>query len=403
MSLQFLLYNALKGLYECVPDDLALLFRVGHPGQTAQEQFRGVHDMNILECLPAQRRADLRALVLAQKAGVHEHRVQTIADGPVKHGGRDQRIHAAGDADHDVRASYLPAHLGNYFSSLSGHAPVLPRLAYAENEILQDLCAVYGMRDLGMELDTVEIPLFREYARVGAIFGGCGARELFRQSAHVVAVGKPDGLFCRQTFEYPLPRVDLKDLLPEFLFVARLHLAPQKMRQKLFAVANAEDRDAQIEDGLVRHRAAFLQHGRRPAGKNEAVRFQFGDLPVGNVVRHYLRPHSQIAHAPSNQMGELASEVEDEDHFFISRLCSSVLINPHFFHFLPLPQGQGSFRPILPPETDVITGITTGLAVGAPVPCAWPAILKTFAKIQPLKLSQKLSNSLRDSSRYSTS
>src|SRR5699024_5723637 len=44
----------------------------------------------------------------------------------------------------------------------------------------------------------------------------------------------------------------------------------------------------------------------------------------------------------------------------------------HFFHLRPLPQGQGSLRPILPTRTGLLAAPATWPAAAALAPALWP-------------------------------
>src|SRR6185312_9219273 len=98
----------------------------------------------------------------------------------------------------------------------------------------------------------------------------------------------------------------------ELALVGRLGGAAQLRGQGLHAVANAEDRHARIEH-LLRRLGRARERGRfRPAGQDDALGAERGDLARIVVPGPDLAIHAQLAHAPGDQLRVLRTEVEDE-------------------------------------------------------------------------------------------
>ena len=84
---------------------------------------------------------------------------------------------------------------------------------------------------------------------VGA--GGRGRQrdKIRRQIVHLIAVAHPDGGLLRQALrraDHPAVTRQLRPAI--FARLGRLHLPAEDLRAKLHAVADAEDRHAQIEN-----------------------------------------------------------------------------------------------------------------------------------------------------------
>src|SRR5262249_30043074 len=94
----------------------------------------------------------------------------------------------------------------------------------------------------------------------------------------------------------------------------RIDLAAQLMREQLFAIADAEDRELGLVRRLRREGRAFLHHARGAAGEDDALgRECFGPSLIAMVERPDLGIDAGLADAPRDQLRHLAPEVDDED------------------------------------------------------------------------------------------
>ena len=95
---------------------------------------------------------DLLRLVQAQQAVVDEHAGELLADRPVDQRRGDRRIDAARQAEDHLVVADLLADLRDRLGDVIGHVPVAGAAADLVHEALQQLRALQGVRDLGMEL-----------------------------------------------------------------------------------------------------------------------------------------------------------------------------------------------------------------------------------------------------------
>ena len=144
---------------ELLADDLALLLRVGHAGEPAEEALLRLHvDERHVE-VAAERLDDLLGLVLAQQAVVDEDARELVADGLVHEQRRDRRVDAARErAEHALGADRGADARDLLLDHRSGR-PGRRRAGDLVEEVLEDLLAVRRVHDLGMELDAVELAL----------------------------------------------------------------------------------------------------------------------------------------------------------------------------------------------------------------------------------------------------
>src|SRR5262249_24613391 len=126
--------------------------------------------------------------------------------------------------------------------------------------------------------------------------------EVAAYRRNLVAVAHPDGGFGRDALEQPGGLVDSARRPAEFARLPRLHLAAEDVAGELHAVADAEDRDVQVEDRGVAARSIGLVDARRSAGEDDALRLQLGDTGGRQVVAHHLAEDVQLAHAPGDEL-----------------------------------------------------------------------------------------------------
>ena len=141
------------------------------PGEAAQEQRLGVHVDERDVVVAAEQADDLLGLARAHQAVIDEDAGQLLADRLVDQHRRDRRIDPARQAaDHPALAD-LRADLGDLGLAELGHRPVAGQPADVAREIGDQLAAVGGVDDLGMELHAVEAARLVGDDRVGRAVG----------------------------------------------------------------------------------------------------------------------------------------------------------------------------------------------------------------------------------------
>ena len=107
--------------------------------------------------------------------------------------------------------------------------------------------------------------------------------------------------------------LDLDEGAAELAVVAALDLAAELDAHRLLAIADAEHRHAGLEDDLRRARAADLDGRGGAAGEDDRLRLDAPERLVGRLERDDLGIDAGLAHAPGDQLGHLAAEIDDED------------------------------------------------------------------------------------------
>src|SRR5690606_31643523 len=121
------------------------------------------------------------------------------------------------------------------------------------------------------------------------------------------------GAFGPDTVEQRAIGLDLKKGAAEFALMAGFDLTAKLGAHGLLAITDAEHRDAGLEDLLRRTRAADVDGRMRAAGEDNALRPDAVEGFAGRLEGHDLAIGAGLAHAPGNELRDLAAEIDDED------------------------------------------------------------------------------------------
>jgi hypothetical protein len=175
------------------------------------------------------------------------------------------------------------------------------------------------MRDLRVELHAVERPRAVSGGGVGA--GGRGGQgdELGRQVVDLVAVTHPHRHLARQAVDERLVGLDDRQLgPPELPRPGRLHLTAQELRTELHAVADAQDRNAQVEDARVALGRVRLVNATRAAAENDPLGLELAEFFDRRVRAHQLGEDALLPHPAGDELNVLRPEIEDRDDFVVA-------------------------------------------------------------------------------------
>ena len=302
-------------------DDAALLLGLGHAGQKLGITVLGVNVDKVDVKLLGEDLLHLLGLALAQQAVVDEHAGHLLAHSAGAQSGHNGGVNAAGQGqDHAVVADLL-AELGRHGLGQVIHAPVGLKAADLEQEVAQQLLAVLGVLDLGVELRGENLALGTLHGGNRAHVGAGGNGKALGHLGHGVAVAHPHGLLHRRGVkELGAGRTrDGGAAVLAHLGVA--DLAAERHGRDLVTVAKAQDGKAQVKDGGVDGRSVLGIHGGRTAGKDERGGVHLANLVGRDVAGNNLGIHVEVADATGNELTVLRTKVEYED------LCGSMLIH----------------------------------------------------------------------------
>ncbi len=301
---------------ELGPDGFALDLWIRDALQAVEESPGCINmDQVHLECVPEGPDHPL-GLPLAEQAVVHEEARELITHRLVDQRGHHRGVHAARErAEHRVPA-HLPADALDRGVDEGGHGPVGGG-ARRVQEVPEHGLALGRVGHLRVELDREQLPHRVGHRGDRAVVGGGQAGETGRWLQHGVPVAHPHGHepvgFRLHAAQEALAAQDPELRLPVLATLGRDHVAAHEEAHRLHAVADAEQRQAGLEQALVGQRGLVLVHARRPAREHEG-----GEAAPQHAIhrigaRQDLGVHSELADAPGDELGVLPPEIEDRD------------------------------------------------------------------------------------------
>jgi hypothetical protein len=263
--------------------------------------------------VPAERLDDLLCLVLPQQAVVDEDTRELVADRLVHEESGDRGVDAPRERTQHPLAADLLADARRLLLDHRGGRPRRRRVGDAVEEVLEDLRPVRRVHDLRVELNAVYRPcdvLEDGDRRRGR--AGDDARP-GRRGRDGIAVAHPDRLLERQPGKKLALPLTSEVRLAELRDARSLDSSAELPGHELHPIADAEHRDAELEEPPVDSRRAIRVDGRRPAGEHERARAAALDVGRPDPVGHELGVDPALADAPRDQLRVLTPEIDHED------------------------------------------------------------------------------------------
>ena len=272
---------------------------------------------------------------------VHEHAGELVADRLMDQQRRHRGINPARKpAQHPALADLRPD-ARNRLLLEGGHGPVALAARDVAHEILDQRRALRRMHHFRVEHQAVELALFIFDGRIGRVLGNAFHHKARRQLRDPVAMAHPHrmlGPVAPHALEQGRRRLH-RNLRPaEFPVVPALHLAAELRRQKHLAIADAEHRNPRLEHDLRRPGAVCFRGRGRPAREDHRPGLHPGKSLGGLLEGDDFRINPHLAHPPGNELGDLGTEVDNED-LVVSLLC----------HAEPLREAAGVCKMVLIP------------------------------------------------------
>ena len=203
--------------------------------------------------------------VVAQQPVVDEDARQPIADGAMDQHRGHRGIDAAGEAADDLaRRPDLLADPRRRFFDERGDRPVAAAAADVVGEVPQDLEAVIGVHDLGMEQQRIEARARGDsIATIGAVALVAATAKPGRHRRDVVAVAGPHAKLRRDVREQRRLRASATRRPARGRTrddPSAATCPPSDSGHQLHAIADAEHRNVQVEDRRVAFRRAVVIH-----------------------------------------------------------------------------------------------------------------------------------------------
>ena len=306
---------------EGAADDLALLLRVGFTGQVVEELLLGVGTDHLDAHVLLEHGHHLVAFVQAQQAVVDEYAGQLVADGAVQKRGDHRGVDTTGQAQQDVGRAHLRPNLGNGVFDDVGRGPQGFAAADVLDEARQDAAALLGVGHFRVELHAVVAQGIVVHAGDRAARGAGQHMEVARHLGDLVAMAHPHvqaqyAVVVDVVFD-AVQQAALADHVntgvAELAQLGTFDLAAHLLGHGLHAVADAQQRDLEVEHRLRCTRAVGFVDRLRATGQDDAARVEFADRFIVHVERVQFAVHADFAYATGDQLGVLGTEVEDQD------------------------------------------------------------------------------------------
>ena len=168
-----------------------------------------------------------------------------------------------------------------------------------------------------MPLHAVQFAGFVLHGGDRCAFGVGEHFEAFRRGLDGHAMAHPRALLCGRAVEQTLRLVDGGFRFAVFAQGGLVDIRAQRVCHGLEAVADAEHRNARVEQLLVDARSARFEHGSGATGQDDGLRILGQHLIDRHGMRHELRINIGLTHATCDQLGVLGSEIDNEH-----RTCS---------------------------------------------------------------------------------
>ena len=296
-------------------DYFAFFLRIGHAGKFRQKLLFCINMNHAYAQVAGKHVHHHFAFVQTQQTVVNKHAGQLVADGTVNQRGRYGRVHAARQTQNHFVAADLFADFGNSFFDVVRHGPAWLCTANIQNKAVQQRAALFGVGHFRVELDAVELFLSVFHHGNRARRGVSDDREAGRQFGNFIAMAHPyveriRRIVLNAACQLAVDGFNLR--ITEFTLVSRGNFAAQVVRHKLHAVANAQNRNAQIKNTGIGLIIGFV-NGIRTAGEDNAFRVESFDFFQRHVERMQFAVNVGFAHAAGDQLGNLRAEVENKD------------------------------------------------------------------------------------------
>ena len=248
---------------------------------------------------------------------VDEDAGQLVADGALHERRRDRGVDAARQRAQHPAVAHLRSDRVDGLGDHVRRSPVGGEAGDVEQEVLEDLLPVLRVQHLGVPLHASE--LARQVLE-GGHRGASRARqdvEALGCARDGVAVAHPDVEGVGQAVQQAPAVRDRQRRAPVLALAGLLHGTAECLRHGLEAVADAEHRDASLEQLRVHRRRTLLVDRRRPPGEDDGGGATRKDLVGVEPGADDLGIDVGLAHAARDQLRVLGAEIDDEDELVL--------------------------------------------------------------------------------------
>ncbi len=298
---------------ELTTDALALLFGVRDANELGKEALAGVDRDDLKAETFAHGLLHGFELAFAKDAVVDEDAGEAIADGALDEDSGNGGVDAAGKAAEGVAGGtdLLTDAVDGGLDEVGG-GPVLRGAAEVDNEVAEEFSSLARVGDLGVELDG-------PHAVLRVLDGGHGVAgagddlEAGCERFGVVAVAHPDLEGGGEALEEGALGGGMDLGVAVLAGGCGDDAATEVMGHELQAVADAEQRNAGLEDGWVGLGGGAVIDRAWAAGEDDALGLEGEDVAERRGAGEDDGEDVELADATGDELGVLRAEVEDDD------------------------------------------------------------------------------------------
>ena len=227
---------------------------------------------------------DLFRLVFAHKAVIDVHAEKLIGDSLAYERGNYRAVHAARKAEKHAFVSDLLTDRFDLRLDIIIERVVSFCAAHVDDKVFKHFFAVSGAFHFGVELHAEHcfVRVFKSGAR--AVVGGGNHLESVGDFSNVVGVAHEHIFVFVKTVENHAV-ADVHERLTVFAHTTFLDDAAKLVSNVLHAVANAQNRRAEVENVVCAFWRIVKIHAVRAAGEDDADRVDLFQSLLGNVCR----------------------------------------------------------------------------------------------------------------------
>ena len=309
---------AFESADEAFADHATLLFRIGYSGEMGKEVVGGIDGHKADAEMFAETGDDVARFILAKEAIVDEDASQLVTDGSMEKGSGYGTVHPTGDTGKDAGGSDLFTDGVDSLINEGSGCPCGGTSGDVEAEVAQEVEALRGMGNLGMELQGHDgcVPGSRNGCHGRDRAGGSegNGMETIGQRGHLVSMAHPDIGLVGKGPEQRMPSVGEGDwCMTEFAPFDGTHLSPQVLGEELHAVTNAENGDTQVEHDVLEAWRVGVIDAVRTTRQDEPTGIEGADAIGGRIPREEFGIDAALADATHDEASVLGPIIQDDD------------------------------------------------------------------------------------------
>ena len=303
----------LKHPDEFSANQLALLLWISHPIELVDETLPGIDVFDIDVKTLVEKLHQKLGLPLTHETLVNEHASELIANCLVQQEGKGGGIDTTREGQQHALLAHLGPHISHGLIDESGRGPVGFALTNVIDEIAQHRHPTGGMDHLRVELHPIQPPLVISHRRLGRVVGMGQSGKACRQALHGITVAHPHGRSILDIGQQVHRVVHKQRRLAVFSAACRHDRTAQLLHHQLHAVANTEDRNAQVPNTRITHRSPGLIHGAGAPTEDDPLGLDGLEFFRRGGVTHHQRKHLGFPHAPGDQLRVLGTKIKDHN------------------------------------------------------------------------------------------